>query len=224
MVSHACRPHAAQEPPLQCFLPLARGRCSGRAQRKRGAAPRMRPVRACRGGKRRSAMRRQPREQQPSGRVLPGAVGALCRALPSRARPAPDTLRRARFDRPQAVSAAPAVPPHPREHRDGTAGRGMSLWAAGIPVGGHCDRDSGVGSGGASAWAPRSGLSTLAALGRGLSYRGFNGKLRKSLNTFVVSPEVCRPVHQPGALQGGACEASSSCTGCSTCSLILSMV
>ncbi|NWQ99320.1 TEDC1 protein, partial [Paradoxornis webbianus] len=30
------------------------------------------------------------------------AVGALCRALPPRARPAPDTLRRARFDRPQA--------------------------------------------------------------------------------------------------------------------------
>ncbi|NXX74958.1 TEDC1 protein, partial [Urocolius indicus] len=35
-------------------------------------------------------------------RALPGAVGALCRALPSHARPAPDTLRRARFDRPQA--------------------------------------------------------------------------------------------------------------------------
>ncbi|NXN54309.1 TEDC1 protein, partial [Rynchops niger] len=33
---------------------------------------------------------------------LPAAVGALCRALPPRARPAPDTLRRARFDRPQA--------------------------------------------------------------------------------------------------------------------------
>ncbi|NXB84905.1 TEDC1 protein, partial [Vidua chalybeata] len=36
------------------------------------------------------------------GRALPAAVGALCRALPPRARPAPDTLRRARFDRPQA--------------------------------------------------------------------------------------------------------------------------
>ncbi|NXO55716.1 TEDC1 protein, partial [Aramus guarauna] len=36
------------------------------------------------------------------GRALPGAVGALCRALPPHARPAPDTLRRARFDRPQA--------------------------------------------------------------------------------------------------------------------------
>ncbi|NWX07173.1 TEDC1 protein, partial [Caloenas nicobarica] len=35
-------------------------------------------------------------------RALPAAVGALCRALPPRARPAPDTLRRARFDRPQA--------------------------------------------------------------------------------------------------------------------------
>ncbi|NXE01228.1 TEDC1 protein, partial [Chaetorhynchus papuensis] len=36
------------------------------------------------------------------GRALSAAVGALCRALPPRARPAPDTLRRARFDRPQA--------------------------------------------------------------------------------------------------------------------------
>ncbi|NWY70266.1 TEDC1 protein, partial [Erithacus rubecula] len=36
------------------------------------------------------------------GPALPAAVGALCRALPPRARPAPDTLRRARFDRPQA--------------------------------------------------------------------------------------------------------------------------
>ncbi|NXN98932.1 TEDC1 protein, partial [Rhinopomastus cyanomelas] len=35
-------------------------------------------------------------------RALSGAVGALCRALPPRTRPAPDTLRRARFDRPQA--------------------------------------------------------------------------------------------------------------------------
>ncbi|NXU62788.1 TEDC1 protein, partial [Horornis vulcanius] len=34
--------------------------------------------------------------------ALSAAVGALCRALPPRARPAPDTLRRARFDRPQA--------------------------------------------------------------------------------------------------------------------------
>ncbi|NXW37347.1 TEDC1 protein, partial [Phaetusa simplex] len=39
---------------------------------------------------------------QQRGRGLPAAVGALCRALPPRARPAPDTLRRARFDRPQA--------------------------------------------------------------------------------------------------------------------------
>ncbi|NXX26254.1 TEDC1 protein, partial [Nicator chloris] len=36
------------------------------------------------------------------GPALPAAVGALCRALPPRARPAPDTLRLARFDRPQA--------------------------------------------------------------------------------------------------------------------------
>ncbi|NWH38835.1 TEDC1 protein, partial [Chloropsis hardwickii] len=36
------------------------------------------------------------------GPALPAAVGALCRALPPRTRPAPDTLRRARFDRPQA--------------------------------------------------------------------------------------------------------------------------
>ncbi|XP_074953260.1 tubulin epsilon and delta complex protein 1 isoform X4 [Phalacrocorax aristotelis] len=40
--------------------------------------------------------------RQERGRSLPSAVGALCRALPPRARPAPDTLRRARFDRPQA--------------------------------------------------------------------------------------------------------------------------
>ncbi|XP_075567162.1 tubulin epsilon and delta complex protein 1 [Pelecanus crispus] len=48
--------------------------------------------------------RRQPERQEPErrGRALPGAVGALCRALPPRLRPAPDTLRRARFDRPQA--------------------------------------------------------------------------------------------------------------------------
>ncbi|NXB98572.1 TEDC1 protein, partial [Orthonyx spaldingii] len=39
---------------------------------------------------------------QQRGRALPAAVGALCRALPPHARPAPDTLRRARFDRPQA--------------------------------------------------------------------------------------------------------------------------
>ncbi|XP_068020638.1 tubulin epsilon and delta complex protein 1 isoform X2 [Melanerpes formicivorus] len=36
------------------------------------------------------------------GAPLPAAVGALCRALPPRARPAPDTLRRAKFDGPQA--------------------------------------------------------------------------------------------------------------------------
>ncbi|XP_033920305.1 tubulin epsilon and delta complex protein 1 isoform X2 [Melopsittacus undulatus] len=42
-------------------------------------------------------MRRQQR-----GRSLPGAVGALCRALPARSRPNPDTLRCAKFDRPQA--------------------------------------------------------------------------------------------------------------------------
>ncbi|XP_075616337.1 tubulin epsilon and delta complex protein 1 isoform X5 [Balearica regulorum gibbericeps] len=47
--------------------------------------------------------RREQREQQQRrGRALPGAVAALCRALPPHARPAPDTLRRARFDRPQA--------------------------------------------------------------------------------------------------------------------------
>ncbi|XP_062472278.1 tubulin epsilon and delta complex protein 1 isoform X5 [Pezoporus occidentalis] len=42
------------------------------------------------------------RRQQQRGRSLPGAVGALCRALPPCARPAPDTLRCAKFDRPQA--------------------------------------------------------------------------------------------------------------------------
>ncbi|TRZ17839.1 hypothetical protein HGM15179_009310 [Zosterops borbonicus] len=47
----------------------------------------------------RGRQREQPRERGPA---LPAAVGALCRALPPRARPAPDTLRRARFDRPQA--------------------------------------------------------------------------------------------------------------------------
>ncbi|NWV01876.1 TEDC1 protein, partial [Upupa epops] len=35
-------------------------------------------------------------------RSLSGAVSALCRALPPRSRPSPDTFRRARFDRPQA--------------------------------------------------------------------------------------------------------------------------
>uniref|UniRef100_A0A8C9GA31 Uncharacterized protein n=1 Tax=Pavo cristatus TaxID=9049 RepID=A0A8C9GA31_PAVCR len=43
-------------------------------------------------------------------RALPGAVGALCRALPPRARLAPDVLRRARFDRPQAVSPGRGPP------------------------------------------------------------------------------------------------------------------
>ncbi|XP_057258386.1 tubulin epsilon and delta complex protein 1 [Pezoporus wallicus] len=42
------------------------------------------------------------RQRQQRGRSLPGAVGALCRALPPCARPAPDTLRCAKFDRPQA--------------------------------------------------------------------------------------------------------------------------
>ncbi|XP_054021465.1 tubulin epsilon and delta complex protein 1 [Dryobates pubescens] len=45
------------------------------------------------------------RRRAPQGRrgaPLPAAVAALCRALPPRARPAPDTLRRAKFDRPQA--------------------------------------------------------------------------------------------------------------------------
>ncbi|KAM6305606.1 tubulin epsilon and delta complex protein 1 [Aegotheles albertisi] len=46
--------------------------------------------------------RRQQERGQRRGRGLPGAVAALCRALPPRARLAPDTLRRARFDRPQA--------------------------------------------------------------------------------------------------------------------------
>nr|XP_054494441.1 tubulin epsilon and delta complex protein 1 [Agelaius phoeniceus] len=51
----------------------------------------------------RGRQREQHREQQRQrGPALPAAVGALCRALPPRARPAPDTLRRARFDRPQA--------------------------------------------------------------------------------------------------------------------------
>lgn len=39
----------------------------------------------------------------PGGRALPGAVGALCRAMPTRARLVPETLRRAKLDRPQAV-------------------------------------------------------------------------------------------------------------------------
>lgn len=54
----------------------------------------------------RGRQREQQREQQRErGPALPAAVGALCRALPPHARLAPDTLRRARFDRPQAVSA-----------------------------------------------------------------------------------------------------------------------
>nr|XP_047936190.1 tubulin epsilon and delta complex protein 1 isoform X3 [Anser cygnoides] len=39
----------------------------------------------------------------PRGRALPGAVGALCRALPLRARLVPEALRRAKLDRPQAT-------------------------------------------------------------------------------------------------------------------------
>ncbi|XP_035188594.1 tubulin epsilon and delta complex protein 1 isoform X1 [Oxyura jamaicensis] len=39
----------------------------------------------------------------PRGRALPGAVGALCRALPPRARLVPEALRRAKLDRPQAT-------------------------------------------------------------------------------------------------------------------------
>ncbi|XP_063021387.1 tubulin epsilon and delta complex protein 1 [Melospiza melodia melodia] len=58
----------------------------------------------------RGRQREQPREQQQQpreeqrqrGPALSAAVGALCRALPPHARPVPDTLRRARFDRPQA--------------------------------------------------------------------------------------------------------------------------
>nr|XP_026653021.1 tubulin epsilon and delta complex protein 1 isoform X2 [Zonotrichia albicollis] len=54
-------------------------------------------------GRQREQPRVQPREQQRQrGPALSAAVGALCRALPPHARPAPDTLRRARFDRPQA--------------------------------------------------------------------------------------------------------------------------
>uniref|UniRef100_A0A8B9UAX0 Tubulin epsilon and delta complex 1 n=1 Tax=Anas zonorhyncha TaxID=75864 RepID=A0A8B9UAX0_9AVES len=39
----------------------------------------------------------------PGGRALPGAVGALCRAMPPPARLVPETLRRAKLDRPQAT-------------------------------------------------------------------------------------------------------------------------
>ncbi|XP_071421696.1 tubulin epsilon and delta complex protein 1 [Pithys albifrons albifrons] len=54
-------------------------------------------------GGRQPEQHRDHREQhRERGRALPAAVGALCRALPPRARPAPDILRRARFDRPQA--------------------------------------------------------------------------------------------------------------------------
>ncbi|KAL9846388.1 tubulin epsilon and delta complex protein 1 isoform 2-T2 [Geothlypis trichas] len=50
----------------------------------------------------REQQQRQQQQRQQRGSALPAAVGALCRALPPRTRPAPDTLRRARFDRPQA--------------------------------------------------------------------------------------------------------------------------
>uniref|UniRef100_A0A8C8SJZ4 Tubulin epsilon and delta complex 1 n=1 Tax=Pelusios castaneus TaxID=367368 RepID=A0A8C8SJZ4_9SAUR len=53
-----------------------------------------------------------------SGRAgtLPAAIGALCRALPLESRPAPETFRLAKFDRPQAVRVGGAVVhrmPHP---------------------------------------------------------------------------------------------------------------
>uniref|UniRef100_A0A8B9IXY2 Uncharacterized protein n=1 Tax=Amazona collaria TaxID=241587 RepID=A0A8B9IXY2_9PSIT len=73
------------------------------------------------------------------GRLLPGAVGALCRALPPRARPAPDTLRCAKFDRPQAVSAGcPGAPlaggPPCCLATDLSAPSGRRCVWAGIPV------------------------------------------------------------------------------------------
>lgn len=92
------RPRGQQEaalcpPALQGSLqrPLAQG---GRG----GAAHAQRERREAAG----DAMRRC--------RALPAAVGALCRALPPRARLAPDVLRRARFDRPQAVSPGRGPP------------------------------------------------------------------------------------------------------------------
>uniref|UniRef100_A0A8C0G5B0 Uncharacterized protein n=1 Tax=Chelonoidis abingdonii TaxID=106734 RepID=A0A8C0G5B0_CHEAB len=40
--------------------------------------------------------------------ALPAAIGALCRALPPGSRPAPETFRLAKFDRPEAVRAGEA--------------------------------------------------------------------------------------------------------------------
>lgn len=95
-------------------------------------------MRSARGGKRR-VLRCDPMQRC---RALPGAVGALCRALPPRARLAPDVLRRARFDRPQAVSPGRDPPSLPSSLRSpcGAAlyegwlnSSGVSEWGCAVP-------------------------------------------------------------------------------------------
>lgn len=163
----------------QCPLPAARGRRRGRAGRKGAPAEAGERREAAGSGGMRGRQREQHREQRgrERGRALPAAVGVLCRALPPRARPAPDTLRRARFDRPQAVSAGRSArrpPPAPRRLLRGTGQRGASPewgWARGRGLDGSArgaepwDRHlrAGLRCGPASVWAQLTRVRELSA-------------------------------------------------------------